>query len=463
MLLPLMRRVAKPLSLIIVPLMVTLVAYIGRLSLRQLIALFIFSFEITGITLYWEHKLAFAFMGLLLFFVTGVLDLTHFVKFVYIDVIFFLMCMMIVVWYLEDRGFFEYLVEILVERIGRNAYKLTVTIMLLSAVFSSLVGVVTTSLFMVPMVLRLALSFRVNPIPFILMCVFSANIGSSATLMGNPVGVVLALRAHLTFHEFLRWATPITTLSLIVTILVCMRLFRRHIEALNRNLKVVRAEEGREEESIEKREVLKCWALLISVVALVVMHDNIEAVLNLEEGVMLIGSALFGATMVLFLERERIRGILESGIDWYVLLFFGFLFASIGALEYAGITEILAENIGRICGGDLGQLLVTSAFTCGILSALMDNVLAITLFVPVIHSLQKLGVEVYPLWWGILFASTYFGNFTVIASTANIIAVSLLESRKVGVITFTEWIKYGALVSLVSLSTALIMLYIQVI
>ena len=41
------------------------------------------------------------------------------------------------------------------------------------------------------------------------MIVFATNLGSSATVVGNPVGVLIALRADLTFIDFLRWATPI--------------------------------------------------------------------------------------------------------------------------------------------------------------------------------------------------------------------------------------------------------------
>jgi len=246
--------------------------------------------------------------------------------------------------------------------------------------------------------------------------------------------------------------------------LLCLKVFSRHIKLLDRNLKALGAiglEEGSEHKVRDPREMVKCWLIFIGVILLILLHRTIEDMLHLEEGVMLISASLFGASIILFIEKERIRDILERGVDWYTLIFFMFLFASIGALEHAGITEIMAHSIALVCGGDIFQLIFITAFLCGILSALMDNVLAIALFISVIHGLEAMGVNAYPLWWGILFASTYFGNFTIIGSTANIVAIGMLEARKIGTISFTHWVKYGAIVSLLSLTLALILLYAQ--
>jgi Na+/H+ antiporter NhaD/arsenite permease-like protein len=76
--------------------------------------------------------------------------------------------------------------------------------------------------------------------------------------------------------------------------------------------------------------------------------------------------------------------------------------------------------------------------------------------------MSNLGVYNYPLWWGLLFAGTFFGNLTLIGSTANIVALGMLERQKRGHITLIEWIKPGALVSIPTLTVALILLYIQI-
>jgi len=60
-----------------------------------------------------------------------------------------------------------------------------------------------------------------------------------------------------------------------------------------------------------------------------------------------------------------------------------------------------------------------------------------------------------------LFAGTFFGNLTMIGSTANIVAIGMLERRKLGFLTLTDWIRPGAIVSIVTLVIATVMLYLQ--
>ena len=60
-----------------------------------------------------------------------------------------------------------------------------------------------------------------------------------------------------------------------------------------------------------------------------------------------------------------------------------------------------------------------------------------------------------------LFGGTFMGNMTVIGSTANIIAVGVLEKRGFGTIRFGEWFKIGFLVSIASMIVATVLLGIQ--
>jgi Na+/H+ antiporter NhaD/arsenite permease-like protein len=92
----------------------------------------------------------------------------------------------------------------------------------------------------------------------------------------------------------------------------------------------------------------------------------------------------------------------------------------------------------------------------------MDNILAVATFIPIVNDIGELGIHNYPLWWGLLFAATFFSNLTIIGSTANIVALGMLERQKRGHITLLEWIKPGALVSIPTLAVALILTYLQI-
>lgn len=75
--------------------------------------------------------------------------------------------------------------------------------------------------------------------------------------------------------------------------------------------------------------------------------------------------------------------------------------------------------------------------------------------------MTELGINNFPLWWGLLYAGTFFGNLTLIGSTANI-ALGMLERQKRGHITLLQWIKPGAIVSIPTLTLALLLIYVQI-
>jgi Na+/H+ antiporter NhaD/arsenite permease-like protein len=61
-----------------------------------------------------------------------------------------------------------------------------------------------------------------------------------------------------------------------------------------------------------------------------------------------------------------------------------------------------------------------------------------------------------------LFAGTFFGNLTFIGSTANIVAIGMLERQKHAHIELSQWIKPGALVSIPTLLIAMLLIYLQI-
>jgi Na+/H+ antiporter NhaD/arsenite permease-like protein len=164
---------------------------------------------ISGSLLFWRFRVAFAFIGVSTLLGLGLIDIPKLIEFAGLDIIIFLISAMTIIGFLEERAFFEYLINRITKLVGLNADKLVIVLMGLSALFAALVDEVTSILFITSTILHLTGKYKVNPIPFILMAVFATNIGSSATVVGNPVGVMIALRAGLSFIEFIRWATPI--------------------------------------------------------------------------------------------------------------------------------------------------------------------------------------------------------------------------------------------------------------
>jgi Na+/H+ antiporter NhaD/arsenite permease-like protein len=284
-------------------------------------------------------------------------------------------------------------------------------------------------------------------------------------VIGNPIGVIIALRSGLTFLDFLRWAAPISLVVLIFTIFAFLIYYAKPVRQLHEALKGhkheprIFAEPGSEKKF--HRGIMVSGIVFALVVIGLVLHAHVEHLLGLEKNTMLLGTALIGGAVALFLSKDGARNIIEKRIDWWTLCFFLFLFASVGTLKYQGITGVVAVKIAAVAGNNVPMLMAICVWASGALTSVMDNVLAVATFVPIIKDIGASGLQVFPLWWSILFGSTLLGNLTIIGSTANIVAVGVMEKRKLGTVSFLEWLKAGAIIAIPQLLIAHVLLLAQ--
>lgn len=435
--------------------------YIAGLSLSQIVSVTVFALEIYATLLFWRFRLSFAFIAVFVLLALGLLDVPHLIEFASFDVILFLIGMMLIIGVLEENHFFEYLIDQIINLVGNNTERLILVLLFTSALFAAFVDEVTSILFMTVTILHLTSTYGVDPVPFIMMTVFATNIGSSATVVGNPVGVMIALKGGLSFSDFLRWATPISIVSLVWAIFISMRIFKKDIKELSQRMKTARTVVPEESKPFTMGRIRICWALFGSTVITLMSHHTIEELFHLERNTMLIGTAILFGGLSLLWERDRAQEIVERRVDWWTLSFFILLFASVGTLKYVGVTKLLAQGIFNFATGSEVKMFTFFTWIVAILGAFMDNVLAVATFIPIVQDLGALGVNNFPLWWGMLFAACLFGNLTLIGSTANIVAIGMLERRKKINITFMQWLKVGIHVSLQTLLIATILLIVQ--
>ncbi|MBI4597809.1 MAG: hypothetical protein HY737_05345 [Candidatus Omnitrophica bacterium] len=435
------------------------------LSPRQVWAVAGFCVILYGAIFFWQNRLAFAAFGIALLLASGLLDVPHLVEFAGLDIILFLIAMMTIIGFLEEKHFFEFVIDRLLLIVGPHPKRIMVIMMIMACVSAALVDEVTSILFMVAAMLNLLGRAKINPIPYVLMIVFTTNIGSSATVVGNPVGVIIALRSGLTFLDFLRWATPITIVCFAVTIPICLKMFAKDIKALKPVLTGKKGERKLEAiveaEHVTRRGVRTAGWLFGVVIVGLVLHHALEYALHLPNNTMLLGVALLGAGVALALSGDKARSLVEKRVDWWTLVFFLMLFSSVGTLKQTGVTSVLAQHIIALSGGNIPILTSLFVWSSGILTAVMDNVLAVATFVPIVGDVAQQGLQTFPLWWAMLFGGTLMGNATLIGSTANIVAAGLLERRELGTITFAQWLAPGMLVAITTTVVANLLLLAQ--
>lgn len=188
---------------------------------RQILSIGIFSMFIYGTLLFGEFRLAFAFGGIALLMCCNLITVERFTQAADLDVLVFLIGTFLVIGYLEENQFFEHVVSAIVGAIGPRPQTLLITLMVMASVFSALVGEVTAILFMAGAMLHLTSKYRLNPVPFIIMLVFACNNGSAMSSVGNPIGVLIALKTGLSFVDFLKWAAPVALVVDVATFLIC--------------------------------------------------------------------------------------------------------------------------------------------------------------------------------------------------------------------------------------------------
>ncbi|MBI4115910.1 MAG: hypothetical protein HY447_04975, partial [Candidatus Omnitrophica bacterium] len=339
----------------------------------QIISTLVFLTVICGTLFYWQFRLAFAFGGISLLLATNLLDIPHIIEFAGLDIILFLVGMMTLIGFLEERHFFEYLIAEVVDTIGHRPYLLMTALMALASLSAALVDEVTSILFMMSTMFHLTKRYQLNPIPFLLMLVFTTNIGSSATAVGNPIGVMIALRAHLTFADFLRWASPISLLTLGITIPICLFLFGKSLKELGRKMRAEKeALDETKHVSYKKSDIRLCWILFLGTITCLILHAHLEKMLGLQKNALLLGTALTAGAFSIMLTGESARGFFMRRVDWWTLTFFMSLFASVGTLKYVGVTERIAEAMLSIGHSDPTLLLILFTAAISLLTGFMD-------------------------------------------------------------------------------------------
>ncbi len=422
--------------------------FAGFESFRMILASSVFVVIIAATLLFWNFRLAIAFIGIAVLLGGKVFSLEQMIHSAELDIILFLVGMMCLVGVLKDLGLFTWVIQLVINMKRMNGLRFTVILVLMSALMACFVDEVTSIVFVLALVFQVCDTLKIKPTPFVMIAVIATNIGSSGTMLGNPVGILIGTKAGLSFQDFLKWASPVMLLALIVTLFILLIIYRKEIHLLSEKL-----EERRKAHlglgpliQIPYRSGL---AILTGAIILIAMHHQIENALGVEKNTLLIVAPLAISGVLMIWRNKRARHYIESEVEWWTLLFFMMLFSVAGSLKYTGVTEVIAHDFQRLVGDNPVVMTVAVTFVTALGSAFVDNIVFVAAFIPVIETLNMT-----QLWWAMLFGATMGGNITVIGSTANIVAMGMLEKRYRYSILFFEWLKIGAVVGIVTCAIA---------
>lgn len=420
----------------------------GALNLNQSIACAVFIAIIFGTLFFWTFRLAIAFLGLAVLIFSNSLNIARFVESSSLEVIMFLVGMMIIVGALRDLGFFTWIVQLIVAMPNLTGKKFIAVTAVASSLLACAVDEVTSIIFVSTLIFQVCDRLKLDPTPYILIAVLCTNVGSAGTMMGNPVGIYIGTKAMLSFGDFMCWAFPMMLVALAVVTALTMFCFRKDLAEFDKRLQA-RLAQGLTLAPTVKVPYKAGLTLLILTTCAIASHHQLESAFNLSPNSVLLVAPLVCSGIVMICKPNRARHYVEKEVDWWTLIFFMLLFAIAGTLEFTEVDQVMAKFFAGIAGTEITTLVPFIFTVSAVGSAFVDNVIFVAAFCPVI---EQLGVSIkdMPLWWALLFGACFGGNITMIGSTANIVALGMLEKKSPTRMTFFRWFKIGALCSIVS-------------
>ena len=304
---------------------------------------------------------------------------------------------------------------------------LVVAVAGLAAVFSNDV----VCLAVAPVWIEICERRRLDPVPFLLALACAANIGSAATLIGNPQNMLLGGALGLSFSGYLKTAAVPVLAGIGVIWLVIARIWRGRW-----NLPGTQADPAAERQPDDRGRFLDPWqaakglAVAATLFGLFLASDRPREIL-----------ALGGAGILLLSRKLHSRDMLGL-VDWQVLVLFIGLFIVNDALERTGLPHQAVAALAAH-GVDLQHPAVLYGATF-VLSNLVSNVPAIMLLLPAASHRD-----------GALLAlsSTFAGNLLVVGSIANMIVLDAAAQRGIR-ISWKQHAMVGVPVTAVTLGVA---------
>ncbi|WP_327255870.1 ArsB/NhaD family transporter [Streptomyces sp. NBC_01244] len=368
------------------------------------------------------------------------------------NVIFLLLGMMLIVGILKRTGLFEYLAIWSVKRARARPFRVMTMLVVITAVASALLDNVTTVLLVAPVTLLVCDRLRLPAAPFLIAEVFAANIGGTATLVGDPPNIIIASRAGLTFNDFLVHLAPLCAVLIVILVLLCRLMFASTF--VYDEKRAAELMELREREAIrDPRLLAQGLGVLVLVVAGFVLHP----VLHYEPSVV----ALLGAGLLVAISKVETGEVLGE-VEWPTLAFFAGLFVMVGALIETGVIGELAGSLADAIGGaELGGTMLLLGGSA-VLSGIVDNIPYVATMAPVTSELvADLGGDPdHVMWWALALGADLGGNATAIGASANVVVLGIAERNRTP-ITFWQFTKYGLIVTAVTVAVAAVYLWLR--
>jgi Na+/H+ antiporter NhaD/arsenite permease-like protein len=363
------------------------------------------------------NRPATALFGAVLMVSTGVMTPESAYRAVNYDTLVLLLGMMLISSYLYLAHFFEWAADVVL-KFSHTPQRLLLFLTPTSGILSALLVNDTICLMLTPLVVAVIRRGKLPLLPFLIALVTSANIGSVATLVGNPQNMIIGHFSRIPFSEFARSLVPAALVGLAINFGIVSFGFRNVLRE---------AAISREPHPIQN---LDRGLFAIVCIVFVSIFVCFLAGLNLA------WTALAGAALVMVLARRDTHEVLKL-VDWHLLIFFAALFVVIEGLSDTGLPDAIYRHLQPMFGAHA----TAQAWNLTWFSVAGSNIFSNVPFVLVAGKWIPHFADPVLMWKVLALATTFAGNLTIVGSVANMIVVeSAREHLEIG---FWDYARFG--------------------
>jgi len=381
------------------------------------------------------------------------------------NVIFLLVGMMMVVYILAETGLFEWVAVVIAQKARGDGRIILAGLLVATAVLSALLDNVTTVVLMTPVTILITQILGLPTVPFLLLEALFSNIGGTATLIGDPPNILIGSQSHLTFNQFALHLGPVVLITMALTI-PCAALL------LGTSLSVPPEVRERILKATPNRAITDPFRLRRGLIVFLVLIGgfSLSHAVGIEPGLL----ALAGAAIMVVVCRSDLHRTMQA-VEWNTIFFLIGLFMLVGGLEYHGLFHELGAAMFSLTKGQFFLTVMAILWVSAILSAVMGNIPVVIAMIPLVKSIEpvfadQLGVDgdlaltqvivTEPLFWALALGTCFGGNGTLYGAAANVV-VAQIATRNHFRITYTDFLRYGAPMTLASLVVASMYIWVR--
>lgn len=347
--------------------------------------------------------------------------------------------------YLDEIGLFKYLANIATKKAGNNQYSLFFIFYILTSILTIFTSNDIVILTLTPFICFFAKNTKINPLPYLIAEFAASNTWSMMFIIGNPTNIYLATSAGIGFIDYFKVMFLPTLFSGLIELIIIFLIFKKKLkDSISINY---------EEYHIDSKIDL---IMGVSILGICLIFLVISSYINLEMWLisLLCASSLILIALIIRLITHKRWNYISSSfkrLPYPLIPFFLSMFIIVVAINYQGISNELSKFLNN------GNPIFIYGYSSLLTSNLINNIPMSILYSSLPNGLVGLSYN------RAIFASIIGSNIgaflTPIGALAGIMFTSLTKKYEVKY-SFIDFIKYGFIIAIPTISVALLTLYI---